>query len=40
MGEFEKGLLRKIFGSKSEEVTGGWKNWHNVSSSIVITVIK
>jgi hypothetical protein len=38
--EFEKVVLRKIFGPKSEEVTGGWKNLHNESSSIVSRVIK
>jgi len=26
---FDKGVLRKIFGSKRDEVTGGWRKLHN-----------
>jgi hypothetical protein len=26
---FGSGLLRRIFGSKREEVTGGWRKLHN-----------
>jgi hypothetical protein len=26
---FENGVLRKIFGPKRDEVTGGWRKWHN-----------
>jgi hypothetical protein len=26
---FENRVLRKIFGSKSDEVTGGWRKLHN-----------
>jgi hypothetical protein len=26
---FENGMLRKIFGSKSDEVTGEWRKLHN-----------
>jgi hypothetical protein len=27
---FEKRVLRRIFGPKTDEVTGGWKKLHNV----------
>jgi hypothetical protein len=38
-------MLRRIFGPKSEEVTGGWRKLHNelhnfYSSSDVIRMIK
>jgi hypothetical protein len=26
---FENRVLRRIFGSKGDEVTGGWRNLHN-----------
>jgi hypothetical protein len=26
---FEKGVLRRMFGSKRDEVTGGWRKLHN-----------
>jgi hypothetical protein len=26
---FEKGVLRRIFGPKRDEVTGGWRKLHN-----------
>jgi hypothetical protein len=26
---FENEMPRKVFGSKKEEVTGGWRNLHN-----------
>jgi hypothetical protein len=26
---FEKRVLRRIFGSKRDEVTGGWRKLHN-----------
>jgi hypothetical protein len=43
---FEKRVLRKIFGSKSDELIGGWKNMlneklHNLHSSAdIIRMIK
>jgi hypothetical protein len=43
---FEKRLLRRIFGPKREEVTGGWGKLHNedvhnlYSSPIIIRIIK
>jgi hypothetical protein len=44
---FEKRVLRRIFGPKRDEVTGGWRKLHNEelhglysSPSIIITVIK
>jgi hypothetical protein len=27
--EFENRLLRRVFGSKRDEVTGGWRKLHN-----------
>jgi hypothetical protein len=44
--EFENKVLRKIFGPKRDEVTGGWRKLHNgelrdlYSSPSIITVIK
>jgi hypothetical protein len=29
IGMFENKVLRRIFGLKREEVTGGWKKLHN-----------
>jgi hypothetical protein len=29
LGVFEKRVLRRIFGSKRDEVTGGWRKLHN-----------
>jgi hypothetical protein len=29
LGVFEKGVLGRIFGSKREEVAGGWRRLHN-----------
>ena len=26
---FEKRVLRRVFGSKRDEVTGEWRKWHN-----------
>jgi hypothetical protein len=43
---FENKLLRRIFGTKSDEVTGEWRKLHNeelndlYSSSNIIRVIK
>jgi hypothetical protein len=43
---FENGMLRRIFGHKREEVTGGWRRLHNEelhnlnSSPNIIRVIK
>jgi hypothetical protein len=43
---FENRVLRRIFGPKSDEVTGGWRKLHNeelhglYSSPSIITVIK
>jgi hypothetical protein len=42
---FESGVLRRIFGSKKEEVTGGWRKFHKklhnlYSPPIIIRVIK
>jgi hypothetical protein len=43
---FENRLLRRIFGSKRDEVTGGWRKLHNAklynlySSPSVIRMIK
>jgi hypothetical protein len=43
---FENRVLRRIFGPKRDEVTGGWRQLHNeelhnlYSSSSVITMIK
>jgi hypothetical protein len=31
---FEKTVLRRIFGLKSEEVTGGWRKLHNEGLAI------
>jgi hypothetical protein len=32
---FENGLLRKIFGTKRDEVTGEWRRLHNSSPNII-----
>jgi hypothetical protein len=43
---FENRVLRRIFGPKSDEVTGGWRKLHNeelhnlYSSSSIIRMIK
>jgi hypothetical protein len=43
---FENKMLRRIFGSKRDEVTGGWRKLHNeelrdlYSSPIIIRIIK
>jgi hypothetical protein len=43
---FENGVLRRIFGSKRDEVTGGWRKFHNeelhnwYSSPSIIRMIK
>jgi hypothetical protein len=43
---FEKRVLRRIFGPKRDEVTGGWRKLHNeefhnlYSSASIIRVIK
>jgi hypothetical protein len=43
---FENRVLRRIFGPKRDEVTGGWRKLHNeelhglYSSPIIIRVIK
>jgi hypothetical protein len=43
---FENRALRRIFGPKGEQVTGGWKKLHNeelhdlYSSPSIITMIK
>jgi hypothetical protein len=43
---FENRVLRRIFGSKRDEVTGGWRKLHNeelhnlYSSPSVIRIIK
>jgi hypothetical protein len=43
---FENRVLRRIFGPKRDEVTGGWRGLHNeefhnlYSSSIIIRMIK
>jgi hypothetical protein len=46
MRMFEKRVLRRIFGSKRDEVTGGWRKLHNeelhnlYSSTSIIIMIK
>jgi hypothetical protein len=46
LGVFENKLLRRIFGSKRDEVTGGWRTLHNEtlrdldSSPSIIRIIK
>jgi hypothetical protein len=43
---FENGMLRRIFGPKRDEVTGGWRKQHNeelydlYSSPSIIIIIK
>jgi hypothetical protein len=43
---FENKMLRRIFGPKRDEVTGGWRKLHNeelrdlYSSPIIIRIIK
>jgi hypothetical protein len=43
---FENGVLRRIFGPKRDEVTGGWRRLHNeklrdlYSSPSIIRIIK
>jgi hypothetical protein len=43
---FEKGVLRRMFGPKRDEVTGGWRKLHNeelrdlYSSPSIIRIIK
>jgi hypothetical protein len=43
---FENGVLRRIFGPKRDEVTGGWRKLHNeeirdlYSSPSIIRIIK
>jgi hypothetical protein len=43
---FEDGMLRRIFGPKRDEVTGGWRKLHNeellnlYSSPSIIRMIK
>ena len=43
---FENKVLRKIFGAKRDEITGGWRNFHNAelnllhSSLIIIRNLK
>jgi hypothetical protein len=43
---FENRVLRRIFGPKDDEVTGGWRKMHNeeldrfYSSPSIVTVIK
>jgi hypothetical protein len=43
---FDNFVLRKIFGPKRDEVTGGWRKQHNeeirklYSSQIIITILK
>jgi hypothetical protein len=43
---FENKVLRKIFGSKGDEVTGGWRKLHNeefrdlYSSASIIRIVK
>jgi hypothetical protein len=43
---FENGVLRRIFGRKRDEVTGGWRKLHNeelhnlYSSTSIIRMIK
>jgi hypothetical protein len=38
---FENRVLRRIFGPKREEVTGGWRKLHNLyASPEIIRVIK
>jgi hypothetical protein len=43
---FENRVLRRIFGPKTDEVTGGWRNLHNeelhnlYSSPSIIRMIK
>jgi hypothetical protein len=45
-GVFENRVLRRIFGAKTDEVTGGWIKLHNeelrnlYSSSRIIRMIK
>jgi hypothetical protein len=36
---FEDGLLRRIFRPKSDEVTGGWRNLHNLYPSLSIIIL-
>jgi hypothetical protein len=44
--EFENSVLRRVFGSKRDEVTGGWRKrhseeFHNLhSSSSIIRIVK
>jgi hypothetical protein len=46
LGVFENRVLRRIFGPKRDEVTGGWRKLHNVelhnldSSPSIIRMIK
>jgi hypothetical protein len=46
LGVFENRVLRRIFGPKRDEVTGGWRKLHNdelhglYSSPIIVRVIK
>jgi hypothetical protein len=46
LGVFENRVLRKIFGPKSDEITGEWRNLHNeelndlYSSRDIVRVIK
>jgi hypothetical protein len=37
---FEKRVLRRIFGPKRDEVTGGWRKLHNEELHGIIRVIK
>jgi hypothetical protein len=38
---FENSVLRRIFGPKKDEVTGGWRKLHNLySSPSIIRMIK
>jgi hypothetical protein len=43
---FENGILRRVFGQKRDEVTGGWRKLHNeelhylYSSPSIIRIIK
>jgi hypothetical protein len=39
---FENRVLRRIFGTKRDEVTGGWRKLHNeeLSSPSIIRIIK
>jgi hypothetical protein len=46
MRVYENGMLRRIFGSKEDEVMGGWRKLHNedfnnlYSSPVFIRMIK